>query len=353
MALFPDMKKTKLLVFGLISSILFLSAQEIAVRLALPEFDPISQLRFTIIDNQLPPLGQPNTRTRHFKNTGDFDVTVEFNIHGLRDRKLLADVRPRDLVIVGDSFPFGWGVRESQRVGEQIAQITSDTVYNVATGGGNIDDYRSLLDYVTRNQGQIGQALIFINMENDIQDYKDRSDAVMNMQNTQEISPPSALNFFKQLLLSNSAIYFATTSVIHQNVFLRMLAIKLGLITPVLRNVGGIEESPSAIESSAKRLANLSKDYPAIVVIIPSRALWLPKRRLAALRIHNLFRTALEIHNIQFIDLCPYFITAKQPLDLHFKNDGHWNARGHQYAAKAIAHFLSSIKTKKNTACAL
>jgi hypothetical protein len=55
-------------------------------------------------------LGPAGAERRLYKNSGDYDVRVRFNRHGLRDQRDIADARPDDVVFVGDSFTFGWGV---------------------------------------------------------------------------------------------------------------------------------------------------------------------------------------------------------------------------------------------------
>ena len=42
-----------------------------------------------------------------------------------------------------------------------------------------------------------------------------------------------------------------------------------------------------------------------------------------------------------FKDLYPEFRARKADATFHYRNDAHWNARGHQAAAEVIAAFLA------------
>jgi hypothetical protein len=89
---------------------------EYAVRVLFPGLNPSTQLVFYSSNPYEVPLGLPGVSYRHRHNAGDFDVEVRFNELGLRDT---ADVRGADAddwFFVGDSFGFGFGVDEGDRV---------------------------------------------------------------------------------------------------------------------------------------------------------------------------------------------------------------------------------------------
>jgi hypothetical protein len=89
---------------------------EFSVRVLFPGLNPSTQLVFYSSNPYEVPLGLPGVSYRHRHNAGDFDVEVRFNELGLRDT---ADVRGADAddwFFVGDSFGFGFGVDEYERV---------------------------------------------------------------------------------------------------------------------------------------------------------------------------------------------------------------------------------------------
>ena len=98
-------------------------------RLLFPAFDPSGRFEFR---HRVGPLhlGQPGVTQRQIKNTGDYDVAVAINRHGLRDARDIAGATPDDLVVVGDSFAWGWGVQATERVSDQLQSLTNKRVYN-------------------------------------------------------------------------------------------------------------------------------------------------------------------------------------------------------------------------------
>ena len=120
------------------------TAGEFAVRLAEPELDPTRHLRFEKQTSRLPILGPRNAIQRQIKNTGDFDVTIRFNRYGLRDAKDLAQGMTDDVYLVGDSFAFGWGVEEHERLSERLESLTGKRVFNLSMPTG-FDGYNQLL----------------------------------------------------------------------------------------------------------------------------------------------------------------------------------------------------------------
>ncbi len=76
----------------LITAVVSVAAVELGVRLVLPQYSPAGRLAFVPGAAGRPDnLGEPNSSHHHVKWGGDFDVTVDFNRHGLRDAKDLAE----------------------------------------------------------------------------------------------------------------------------------------------------------------------------------------------------------------------------------------------------------------------
>ena len=111
--------------------VLFVAAQEIAVRLAMPDFNPVITSVLSRIWGEAH-LGSAKQSFRQIKNTGDFNVPVRFNELGLRESKSLRTAKSSDWFLVGDSYPFGWGVDEKDRVSEQLARELGQSVLILA-----------------------------------------------------------------------------------------------------------------------------------------------------------------------------------------------------------------------------
>jgi hypothetical protein len=310
--------------------------QEYAVRLAMPQFNPAHHITFLEGQDGLPVLGPRNEVLRQIKNTGDFDVTVRFNRHGLRDSKDMGGGTAEDYFLVGDSYPFGWGVEEEERLSEQLETLIGRRVFNLSTNG-DINTYGDLIDYARRNGADVRKLLVVVTMENDIRDY----DALAAAPASQaEAGRGLELRDVKNYLMAHSALYFMTTTFVHGTVWLKDIAVKAGLVVPNLAGVHRPVFSDEAIDSTARRLAELGGSYDTTVVLIPSRALWHGGETTRADYVHRFLLDRLGELGVGTVDLRAAFEAGGKPLGLHFLNDGHWRPAGHRRAAEAIAAHL-------------
>lgn len=318
-----------------------LPLQEIAVRFALPEFDPSRQVRFHGSDGISPNLATPGASLRQIKNTGDYNVVVRINRHGLRDEKDVSEARAEDWLAVGDSFGFGWGVDVRDRFSEQLEPRLNRRVFNVSIPGG-LGSADRLLAYAGRLGGDIRRVIVQITMERDLTRYDTPADS--------NASTPVAVShvvpkvqMVKEWLLENSELYFLVTTQIHQANWLESLAAELGLVRRNLDAVHKADFDPVAIASTADRVASVIAPYSqSAVLIVPARSLWIGTagERAIADQAHRAFIAALSARNIRVIDMRPSFEADGKPMAFHFANDGHWNARGHALAAETLARAL-------------
>ncbi len=316
----------------LVSAACAIGLLELLVRLAFPAFDPSGQFDFTYRVGDRLVLVAPNTVARQRKNTGDFDVSVRINGRGLRDDKDVAGATPADIVVVGDSFAWGWGVEAEQRFSDQLQTTTGRRVFNVSTPT-DIEGYAALLDHARDLGGRFNQVVLALCMENDLADYG------ASPAGRAESAPSPAWDV-RPWLDSHSAAYLLFTTVVHQTPWMNDAAVGLGVIRPNLAGMSRNTYSASVVEASADRVADIGKRYRLLVVIIPSRALWVGDNRAVEDRVHQGFVGALQRRGLDVLDLRPRWEAGGHPLAYHFANDGHWNARGHQLAAEAIAERL-------------
>jgi hypothetical protein len=237
----------------LLAAVLTLAIQEFALRFALPDFDPAGQLRFLAETDTAPPLGPPNERFRLIKNSGDYNVEVTFNRHGLRDHKDIAGAREPDLILTGDSFALGWGVEENDRISERLEAETRRRVFNLASPTG-LDGYLKLLHYSESLGSRAKDVVLVFNMSNDIGNY----DAPLVKA---ESAPghPQLLQQAKDFLLTHSALYFLATYVASQTQWVRDVAVRLGLSVP-LNAVIPREIDDAAIASTIDRLGQIANN---------------------------------------------------------------------------------------------
>ncbi|CAN5761697.1 hypothetical protein BH11PSE3_BH11PSE3_02050 [soil metagenome] len=277
-------------------------------------------------------LGRPGAQARQVKNTGDYDVGVTINRRGLRDDKDIAQATPADLVVVGDSFAWGWGIEAGQRFSNTVEAMTGVRTFNLATPT-DLDGYEALLRYAEALGARIGRVVLAVCLENDLRLYDDKA-----------APEPSAaaLGFadVKDWLENWSAAYLLATTMVHQSAWLNVAAVRLGVIIPNVEGMATNGESPAVVASSVDRVLRIAQRYPTIVMLIPSRGLWTGANRAVEHRVHRALLAALQQRGIEVLDLRPLLEAGGAPLGYHFDNDGHWNARGHRLAAQAIVDRL-------------
>ena len=313
----------------LAATVVALAPLEGLTRLFFPAFDPSGRFEFRHRVGALR-LGQPGALQRQIKNTGDYDVAISINRHGLRDAKDVAGATPDDLVVVGDSFAWGWGVEARDRFSDRLEALTGRRTFNLAAPT-DLAGYDALLGYAKSLGARIGQVVVAVCLENDLGLYGPAEE--------QTDDPQIG---WKEWLAERSAAYLLLTTVIHQVPWLNTLAVRAGVIIPNFEGLARNDYDSEVIASSADKLQELSKRYRLLVVLIPSRALWAGDNSAVEDQVHREFLAALLKRGVSVLDLRPLFEAGGKPLALHFANDGHWNARGHALAADAIAKCLAN-----------
>lgn len=326
---------------GLVALILFGAAQEFAIRLTLPAFDPSGNLQFTMDPESNLLLGRPGSSQRQVINAGDYDVTVEFNRFGLRDPRDISQGRAGDIYVVGDSFAFGWGVEEKQRFSSRLGALTDRKTYNLATPA-DFNGYIRLLEDARARGAKIQRIVLAVNMIDDIRDY----DAMAREKTTAKTkSEPTDAGLrlldIKVFMLRHSSLYFLATSLVHRVAWLKELLIRAGLITPI-RHMPNRLPGPEIIDNSVRKLVEIGRRYNMTLLVIPSRGLWIGDKRAEVDRVHRSFIAGLNSADLKFIDLRPALEKGGAPMGYHFVNDGHWRPRGHELAARALAEVLKN-----------
>jgi len=322
---------------------------EFLIRAFLPVYDPRGMLdiRYYADDGAL--LCPKSFVGRLWKNTGDYNVAVSINKYGFRDKKDLISSGPGDLFVLGDSYGLGWGVEEDKRYSNLLESILGLPVYNISAAAGDIDNYQQLLSYAQRQGARIANLVVSICMENDLRDY----DAPKKPRHLPREGPGMKkgrkytaifyrrLPLIKQWLARHLATYHAFAALMHQNAALQRTAVRLGLIIDNYAALPKGTYSETILVSTSRRIMNLSEPFHSLIVIIPSRALWVGGSRNTASAMHNGLISLLKEAGAKIIDLRPFFEEGGNPLQYYFRNDGHWNELGHRKAAEAIASFLS------------
>ncbi|MDA0239493.1 MAG: hypothetical protein O3A84_05630 [Proteobacteria bacterium] len=313
-----------------------LVVQEYAVRLALPSFDPTQHLRFEPSTGDLPILGARNTKQRLVKNSGDYDVAVHFNKYGLRDDRDLAHAGLEDVLFVGDSFGFGWGVNEGERVTEKLESLLGLKVFNLAIPN-NVAGYHQMLDYAKQHGSRATDVIVGINMSDDVMDYESVANQPKQLNESATVQRETfGLLAVKEFLLAHSGLYFMATNLVNRVPWLRHQLVALGVIIP-LDQVPSRTLSEVSIKSTIAKIATIRSKYRVTVLIIPYRGVWVGEQTVNETRYHERFTSALSDAGIPFVDMKSVQEDQGNPMKFHFQNDAHWNASGHVLAAEALA----------------
>jgi len=311
------------------SAIVGLLLVEGIARVVAPAYNPSGHVAFTRLRDGTS-IGPPNVTERQVKNTGDYDVLVRFNASGFRDAKSIQTSTSDSIFVVGDSFGFGWGVDEGQRFSNLLEDRLGRPVFNISEGAADFDGYDQLIHYAESKGGRIGALIVSVCMENDLREYE---------QGEPEQTALAPMAGAKVFLTEHSAVYGLVSAAIHRTPWLERAAARTGLLIPNLTAIAESDASEDAVISSAVRLRRLVAGRRAVVLIVPSRALWagtdVHRRQVA--RTHETFVGLLRQAGLTVVDVRERFEREGSPLSLHFKSDGHWTAAAHRIAAEALA----------------
>ena len=316
----------------LLGSITFAAALlEFSIRVFVPRLDPSGSPVFQV-DPQGLCLGPRNTTCRQFTFTGDYDVQVRFNRYGLRDRKDLADSSANDLFVVGDSFGFGWGVPEAERFSNRLDRLLPAAVYNLCIPN-DLLGYQRMIEYARAKGAAVRKLIVALCMENDLLDY-----ARLRRRPPRDSRGP--VDKIKAWLIAHSAAAMGAATLIHAYPSLKRWAIRAGLVVDGVVGMPHYSFSDATVAATAVELRRIADSYDTVVLIIPSRGLWVGSQRATEARVHRHLMARLQELGLKVVDLKPPFEASGDPLQFYFPQDGHWNAAGHELAAEVLARHL-------------
>ena len=321
----------------IVSSVLIsLIIVELLMSIIYPNYNPANQLPYYNNEDGVH-LGAKNFIGRQWDNTGDFNVSIKINKYGFRDLKDISGSTARDIFVVGDSFSFGFGVEENIRYSNILENLTGLKVYNISIPG-DFDDYDNLIKYAIKNGAIIKNLIIGVCMENDLVDYSQ----TIKYKNVQ----PSMIMRVRNYLGNHSTTYNYIQVQCHLIDSVASFLKWIGLMNKNFKlmsgnlNISELSENydfENIINESAKRLNLIAKKYEnTIVLIIPSRGLWVGTNKNRERNIHYQFINKLKIYDLNIIDMLEHFEAGGNPLSYYFPNNGHWNEHGHQKVSEVL-----------------
>ncbi len=285
----------------------------------------------------------------------DFKVTYKLNHSGFRERELdykeLSEKRP--YLFTGDSFFHGWGVSREARITERFAELLRSQgidapVVNLAFPGFGTYQY---LDILKLYAAKINPRLIVIGffVGNDFLD--DFETFYLNDSSSSADRAffgfyiQRAKTFIRAFLRSSPVVNLIKYSLweirTFRNIF-NKLEIKNNRIVLYEKQSSPLQDKFYNLTFAGfDELAEFSRTYdmPVLVVIIPDN-LQVQNPELFAGYDFNKPQKMLIKHltklNIPYIDLLDDFLAVENPQSMHFREDKHWNEKGHEFGAKIL-----------------
>lgn len=324
--------------FGIIA---VLVVAEFAARLAFPEWMPTrAEVNFWNYDSLLGWAHQPEQRGRLVHR--DFSVQVSINSHGLRDDEYpLQKSAKKRMLILGDSFGWGFGVEYDERFSEVLEKKHPDwEIINTSVSGYGTD--QQLLYLSQKGINYKPDVVLLLLCYNDFEDNSTPAQywynkpcfkLINNTLQLQNMPVPGATlqQEFDRLFLGQTYLY--------ARIYSRLLAITGqggdGLSKQALSTDD--EQSLSNKYLLTGRLIKAIHDLCSengvqfILVSVPMKA---------GRKKDYLHKTSIQ-ENMQYLALDEKFAHLKEATT--FPHDTHWNAHGHQVAAEGIEVFLSAL----------
>ncbi len=262
---------------------------------------------------------RPGTRERH--TSSEFDVAIEINRVGFRGPEwdLPSDPQcasaPRVLVL-GDSFAFGWGVEHAQSMPARLGALRPDWKVFGAGVSGYATDQESLL-LALLDSSVRPDCVVVVFCENDLFECteleaygKQKPRFVQDSGQLRLEGVPVPFPWIERASHAWRAVQKARWE--HEFAArTRDPNLEWTLVCDILREMANrLEGRPLVIVSDEERLARLAADEPYL----------------------------------EHVDLRSAF--GSDAANLYFPRDGHWNAAGHMRAAEALERALRPLMSR-------
>jgi hypothetical protein len=288
------------------------------------------------------------------------DITVATDELGLRNSPG-AWREEQDIVLLGDSFPFGYGTTQEAIWSRQLADLTGKRVYNAAVYGSGPTQQIELLRYLLEERGlrlaPRARVALLVFEGNDFTDanaYRLRamSPIVIWKNRLGQYFDGTLLGKLRQIVLHQAQLrrsgplYAVQTSGrFGPMAFARFYAQAVAEMdrTPEAAQAlfarSGIEEGFVRLDQLARQ-----KGFHVSVFYCPTKervyARYYPDHLAipAADYLEALTRRAAVAHGYDYVDLTPVFLKASEQGELvYWRDDTHINERGHHILAELTA----------------
>jgi hypothetical protein len=335
----PRLTLFSLQLFG---CIIVLMLAEAAARVFFPGLAPNREerVKFWEYDDLLGWSHRPNQRGRF--NHPDFSVEVSINSLGMRDREYPRErTEKKRMLVLGDSFGFGFGVEHNQRFSELLENRHLD--WEIMDG--SVSGYGTDQEFLYLKERGIAlrpDVVLLLFCENDFGEN-------ISSQAYWHFKPFFTVEAGKLRLhnvpVPRPTIRQRTVRFLRGRTYLGSILIDTG---HRLLELVGLEPS-STEENMTPDKETLTRMYDVTYHLITAMNELCKKNGcrfvLASVPMDSEMRTLLqriaEENKISYLPLDEYFETSFTVVT--FAHDQHWNPRGHEIAANAIDAFLQKL----------
>lgn len=358
------MKKNVVLFFCSLFLALFIS--ELALRilkieeLKKPNNDPVTgwiRVPEEVWTEYHPELGWFHQKSRRavLKKGKTLEVEVTTNTWGLRGARDYKEDRPRNskrILVLGDSFVFGWGVRDNETLTAQIeSQVPNLEALNLGVPGYGIDQiYLSFLkigtvfrpDYVfigiyqedfwraTRAFTDAGYAKPYFSISRSGHLILHNVPVPERYQLEKDQFPDVILHNPVEKTFLHSVLYRIAKKIIMR------WGRDFGILDPDLSEEWHLGRA--ILQQLIMEIRNIGAK-PVLTVIPPKE--WLKNSKPTSLQ--KSLKRLSERENVPLIDFTPIFIDAvsrSKLSDYYIEDEWHWTPKGHELAAHLMIQHL-------------
>jgi hypothetical protein len=320
---------------SLLGCITILLLLEIGARALRPTWYPFGEerVKFCMYDPLLGWAHQPLERGRFKKPP--FSIGIAINSHGMRDSEYsLKRTEKKRMLVIGDSFGWGYGVEHNERFSEILEKIHPNwEIINASVSGYGTDQ-----EYLYLRERGIAfrpDVVLLLFSTNDIENNGSEEQYTyykpfftveggkLKLKNN-PVPRPTAKQTFERFLMKGTYIGTRFTKV--QTGALAWFRSFSGVTYHGKRQGPDDDDANMLVTGQLIKAINevcIESGSTFVLVAIPSG----PRTRAA-------LQTIAEKEKIPLLLLDPFF--EKPASDFEIPYDGHWNAKGHEMAAEAI-----------------
>jgi lysophospholipase L1-like esterase len=290
---------------------------------------------------------------------GDLDFTFTTDEKGFRNTSPLPD--EADIVVLGDSMAFGYGVPDDATWSHQLTmQFPDYTVSNFGLIGGAPQQYLRILE--TEALALHPKLVLFMlflgNDLNDAKLFQEWLEAGTDISYAEWQSAGGTLTTRRILRhLTSGSYLMAFQRAVRSSVSSSMASETITLgddrrvqLVPAIYDNDAVMADPKhpvsqLVMKTIEEAQRLSRSHGShfLVLLMPTKEeVYLPLVDRPAPALIERFRPALEAQRIPFLDLTPYLrARARENGPVFYEVDGHPNLAGYQVIAEAVIEYLN------------